>query len=116
MAFTEALFVQVLISIQSLILVPEPYYNEPGYDKNYGTSSGNCNHTTQGPRTELSLIYATSGTRESNQYNEQVFRNNMRHAILEQLKSPPEGFSNVVKSHFFYKRESLIKVTYYYIG
>ena len=110
MAFIEALFVQVLISIQSLILVPEPYYNEPGYDKNYGTSSGNCNHTTQ------SLIYATSGTRESNQYNEQVFRNNMRHAILEQLKSPPEGFSNVVKSHFFYKRESLIKVTYYYIG
>ena len=40
----------------------------------------------------------------------------MRHAILEQLKSPPEGFSNVVKSHFFYKRESLIKVTYYYIA
>ena len=33
-------FVQVLISIQSLILVPEPYYNEPGYDKSYGTSSG----------------------------------------------------------------------------
>ena len=31
----------MLISIQSLILVPEPYYNEPGYDKNYGTSSGN---------------------------------------------------------------------------
>ena len=37
----------------------------------------------------------------------------MRHAILEQLKSPPEGFSNVVKSHFFYKRESLIKVMHH---
>ena len=40
-----------------------------------------------------------------------MFRNNLRHAILEQLKSPPEGFSDVVRSHFFYKRESLIKVT-----
>ena len=52
-----------------------------------------------------------SGNRESLQYIENVFKNNLRHAILEQLKSPPEGFSNVVRSHFFYKRESLIKVT-----
>ena len=26
--------IQVLVSIQSLILVPEPYYNEPGFEKN----------------------------------------------------------------------------------
>ena len=32
--------IQVLVSIQSLILVPEPYYNEPGFERNYGTSSG----------------------------------------------------------------------------
>lgn len=25
--------VQVLVSIQSLILVPEPYFNEPGYEQ-----------------------------------------------------------------------------------
>ena len=31
---------QVLVSIQSLILVPEPYYNEPGYERNYGTTTG----------------------------------------------------------------------------
>ena len=31
---------QVLVSIQSLILVPEPYYNEPGFEKNYGTPCG----------------------------------------------------------------------------
>jgi len=80
--------IQVLISIQSLILVPEPYYNEPGYDKSYGTTSGN---------------------RESQNYNENVFRNNMKYAILEQIRAPPEGFDNVVRSHFFYKRDSLIK-------
>lgn len=32
--------IQVLISIQSLILCAEPYYNEPGYERNYGTTSG----------------------------------------------------------------------------
>ena len=33
---------QVLISIQSLILCPEPYYNEPGFERSYGTTQGDC--------------------------------------------------------------------------
>ena len=32
--------VQVLVSIQSLILVPEPYFNEPGYETEIGTEAG----------------------------------------------------------------------------
>ena len=51
--------IQVLISIQSLILCPEPYYNEPGFERNYGTSVGNA---------------------ESNRYNEEVFKNNLKFA------------------------------------
>ena len=31
---------QVLVSIQSLILVPQPYFNEPGYEGTMGTPSG----------------------------------------------------------------------------
>ena len=31
---------KVLISIQSLILCPEPYYNEPGFERSYGTTQG----------------------------------------------------------------------------
>ena len=31
---------QVLISIQSLILCAEPYYNEPGFERLYGTPQG----------------------------------------------------------------------------
>ena len=30
------------------------------------------------------------------------------------LRSPPEGFEDVVRSHFFYRRDSLIKVDYEY--
>lgn len=31
---------QVLVSTQSLILVPEPYFNEPGYEQEIGTDPG----------------------------------------------------------------------------
>ena len=31
---------QVLVSIQSLILVPDPYFNEPGYEQSINTDSG----------------------------------------------------------------------------
>merc|ERR1719447_2148959 len=80
--------IQVLISIQSLILCPEPYYNEPGFERSYGTTQGNA---------------------ESNRYNEEVFKNSLKFAILGQLSSPPEGFEEAVKAHFYLKRESLIK-------
>jgi len=80
--------IQVLISIQSLILCAEPYYNEPGFERNYGTSVGNA---------------------ESNRYNEEVFKNNLKFAILSQLVSPPEGFEEVSRAHFYLKRHSLIK-------
>ncbi len=82
-------FFQVLISIQSLILCPEPYYNEPGYDRIYGTAHGD---------------------QESHKYSEEVFKHNLKYAVLGQLHNPPEGFEEIVRSHFYLKRHSLIKV------
>lgn len=81
---------QVLISIQSLILCSEPYYNEPGFERLYGTPQGDA---------------------ESNKYSEDVFRNNLKYAILGQIQNPPEGFEDVVKAHFFLKRHQLIRVS-----
>ena len=81
--------VQVLVSIQSLILVQKPYYNKPDYERIFGTATGN---------------------RESHSYNEAVFRNNLRHAELAQIRAPPEGFGHVTWSHYYYKRDTLIKV------
>lgn len=31
---------QLFVSIQSLIFVEEPYFNEPGYEKSIGTPEG----------------------------------------------------------------------------
>ena len=52
-----------------------------------------------------------AGNAESNRYNEDVFKNNIKFAILGQLASPPEGFEDVTKAHFYLKRLTLIKVS-----
>ena len=83
------LILQVLISIQSLILCSEPYFNEPGYDLKYGTPEGDS---------------------DSFRYSEDVFRNNLKVAVLGQLQNPPEGFEYVVKAHFYLKRDYLLRV------
>ena len=80
---------QVLISIQSLILCLEPYYNEPGFERLYGTPQGDS---------------------ESLKYSEDVFRNNLKYAVLGQLTNPPEGFEEVVRAHFYLKRDFLLEV------
>lgn len=71
---------QVLISIQSLILVPEPYFNEPGFEKTIGTPQGIAN---------------------SRAYNRVIREATMRHAILGQLRNPTPGFEDAIRTHFF---------------
>ncbi|XP_066299443.1 uncharacterized protein [Branchiostoma lanceolatum] len=79
---------QVLVSIQSLILVPEPFFNEPGYEQEIGTDTGK---------------------RHSREYNADVRVNNIKHAIISQIQKPPPAFENVIKAHFFIKKEWLMK-------
>jgi len=78
---------QVMVSIQSLIMVPEPYYNEPSYESSMNTPSGD---------------------RESRLYNEQVKINNIRWAMIEQLRNPCPGFEDVILHHFTLKRQELM--------
>ena len=78
---------QILVSIQSLILCSEPYFNEPGYQKSYGTTSGNS---------------------QSHAYSETVFSNNLKFAVLEQLKNPPNGFEQIIQTHFYLKKDFLL--------
>jgi baculoviral IAP repeat-containing protein 6 len=79
---------QVLISIQSLILCSEPYYNEPGYERMYGTPQGES---------------------ESLKYSEEVFKNNLKYAIIGQLLNPPEGFEQVnsLNFRFLFKKQTV---------
>ncbi|XP_015038690.2 baculoviral IAP repeat-containing protein 6 isoform X3 [Drosophila pseudoobscura] len=79
-------FLQVLVSIQSLILVPEPYFNEPGFERSRGTPSG---------------------TNSSREYNSNIYQACVRWAMLEQIRNPSPCFKDVIHKHFWMKREEV---------
>ncbi|CCM03344.1 uncharacterized protein FIBRA_05473 [Fibroporia radiculosa] len=74
---------QVLISIQSMILCEEPYLNEPGWAQ-------------------------SAGTPQSRAYSANVRRMVVRTAMLGNLKNPPEPFEDVIRTHFRLKTRSII--------
>jgi len=74
---------QVLVSIQSLILVERPYYNEPGYESQMGTHSGE---------------------KQSKAYIDNIRVQSIRWAMVDQLKNPSPGYEDVIKNHFKLKK------------
>ena len=83
-------FLQVLVSIQSLIFVEDPYFNEPGYEKQINTTIGKKNSKT---------------------YNEPLQINTIKFAINDMIKNPPLGMEEVIKQHFKFKKDEIIETT-----
>ncbi|XP_053698475.1 (E3-independent) E2 ubiquitin-conjugating enzyme UBE2O isoform X2 [Sabethes cyaneus] len=69
---------QVIVSIQGLILVDEPYFNEAGYDKQKGSQQGKEN---------------------SRMYNEMVILKLVQ-SMSKMIANPPEIFSAQIIAHF----------------
>lgn len=89
----ESTLLQVLVSIQSLILVDDPFFNEPGYTSLRGTSNGD---------------------RQSEAYNRNIRSYSLECAILPFLEQPrpyPE-FDAICEKHFRNKRSVLEKQLY----
>jgi len=80
----KSTLLQVLISIQSMILSDEPYLNEPGWE-------------------------AQRGTPASDAYSANVRRMVVHSAMMGNLKNPPEPFADVIRTHFRLKARSLQK-------
>ncbi|XP_017761383.1 PREDICTED: baculoviral IAP repeat-containing protein 6 [Eufriesea mexicana] len=80
-------FLQVLVSIQSLILVSEPYFNEPGYERSRGT---------------------TSGAQSSQEYNANICQATAKWAMLDQIRNPCPCFKEVIHTHFWIKRHEIV--------
>jgi ubiquitin-protein ligase len=81
---------QILISIQSQILVDEPYFNEPGYQKSIGTASGKLN---------------------SKNYNNSIRLYTMNHTMIDLLENKdryPE-FRSVINKHFKRKKDYILE-------
>ncbi|CCD61841.3 putative ubiquitin-conjugating enzyme protein 17 [Caenorhabditis elegans] len=79
---------QVLVSIQGLIFVKDPYFNEPGFERYQGTDRGD---------------------EYSRKYNLQIEHATLNYAIREQLKKPSEHFKEVIEKHLWLKREAILK-------
>jgi len=75
---------QVAISIQSLIFVAKPYFNEPGYEATMGT-----------PR----------GDQQSKAYNRIREEATVKYAIIEMLEKTPPQFKDVIQLHFKLSRD-----------
>ncbi|KAK4750653.1 hypothetical protein SAY87_004135 [Trapa incisa] len=84
---------QVLVSIQGLILNASPYFNEPGYEHREGTAHGE----------ELSL-----------KYNEDIFVLSLK-TMTYVINKPPKHFEDFVMGHFFKRAEDILTACKAYI-
>ena len=79
---------QVLLSIQSIIMSELVYFNEPGYEH---------------------LIDTPEGDKLNEGYSNIVRYNNIRVCMIDMIKNPPKGFEEVIKIHFYLKKERILK-------
>lgn len=82
---------QILLSIQSIVMSDGVYFNEPGYatDKNSQTNKA------------LNLGYSNI-----------VRYATVKFAMNEQIKKIPRGFEEIVRTHFVFKKEDILKTCY----
>ena len=79
---------QVLISIQSIIMSDLVYYNEPSCESEMGTPAGEAKNEA---------------------YSNIVRYANIKYAIIEQIKKPSPGFEEIIRRHFYLKKEQILK-------
>ncbi|KAF8079825.1 hypothetical protein N665_0998s0004 [Sinapis alba] len=83
----ESTMLQLLVSIQALILNQKPYFNEPGYEPTMGTPSGEAH---------------------SKVYSENVFILSLR-TMVYSMRKPPKHFEEFVCSHYFVRALDIVK-------
>jgi ubiquitin-protein ligase len=74
---------QILVSIQSLIFTDNPYFNEPGYEKN---------------------INSEVGKKANDDYNKIIKSYTQKWAIENMINKPPEDFKEIIEKHFQFKK------------
>ncbi|GER53869.1 ubiquitin conjugating enzyme [Striga asiatica] len=85
---------QVLVSIQGLILNAKPYFNEPGYAKMSGTKSGDA---------------------RALEYNETTFIFSLR-TMVYTMNRPPKHFEALVSGHFVNRARDIMVLCKAYLG
>ncbi|KAH0873221.1 hypothetical protein HID58_070583 [Brassica napus] len=89
----ESTMLQLLVSIQALILNQKPYFNEPAYERTKGTPSGEA---------------------YSKVYSENVYISSLR-TMVYGMRKPPKHFEEFVRSHYFERAHDILKAANGYI-
>ncbi len=79
---------QVLMSIQAIVMSEEVYFNEPGFEGEIGKPEGE---------------------RKNEAYGNIVRYCNIKFAMINQIKNPPKGFESVIRRHFYIKKAEILK-------
>ncbi|KAJ3189719.1 hypothetical protein HDU85_000003 [Gaertneriomyces sp. JEL0708] len=85
---TRSSIYQVLVSIQSMIMIADPLQNEPGYEDFYASESGKA---------------------KSKDYDQGIRLATLRFAVLGNLRTPPFGCHAAIRSHFRVVRSRLLQ-------
>ena len=85
---------QVLVSVQAIIMAEEVYFNEPGFEGEAGT---------------------VEGEKKNEGYANIVRYGNVKFAMLGQLKNPPRGFESVIKRHFYVKKAEILTEVHHWV-
>lgn len=85
---------QLLLSLQALVLNEKPYFNEAGYDKFVGKADGEKNSIT---------------------YNENAFLLSCK-SMMYVLRKPPKHFETLVKEHFTCRAPHILDACEAYLG
>ncbi|KAG2625842.1 probable ubiquitin-conjugating enzyme E2 24 isoform X3 [Panicum virgatum] len=85
---------QLLLSLQALVLNEKPYFNEAGYDKFLGKADGEKNSIT---------------------YNENAFLLSCK-SMMYVLHKPPKHFEKLVKEHFTCRAQRILDACEAYLG
>ena len=80
---------QVIVSIQSLILVTHPYFNEPGWERQ---------------------MHSMEGKKKSQEYSDNIRIQTLKWGIIDKIKNPPKGFEDFTKEHFRLKKKEILNV------
>lgn len=84
---SSSTLLQVIVSIQGLILVPEPYFNEAGFEKQRGSQQGRENSRMYNEMAVLKLVQAQT----------------------KLLQHPPPIFKDIIVEHFKRHAEKLVE-------
>jgi ubiquitin-protein ligase len=80
---------QILISIQSLIFIENPYFNEPSYEK---------------------IMHTDKGKKLSNEYNNNIYPKTIEIAMINTIINAPIELSELIKTHFLLKKDFIIEM------